>query len=498
MKDYSFGNYICALRMSRGLSQFQLGTLVGVTDKAVSKWENGDAKPRIATCRRLAKALGVSVSELLSCEQSFTNSARKELDQMNKKLWEQAYQRLYKIYGDNPPAQCLGRLASEEAALQGTNAIQAFAVLGKIEEEAQKHNTTTIVAGTVNASFTAWLFGGTKVNPLRPHYLCPECGKTEFVSGVKDAFDLEPKKCTCGKALLREGHSIPYEGYAKAEKKGTSAQILASKSFRPIAIDTVRSFYKDVAQVLPVKIETEDPQISFEKYVVIPMEKSLPCVGADGFWHTDMEAYWTWRDHKETTFSFPNGSQLDRLQKMTEITKTKLPDFRELLTPEMAEYLYARRCEKDPFITDRIPQGERHDFELLMRIDGMRHSTGAWIENGELLVQEGKAGFREIPAAREDIWNDISAALTKNGVFDNGVALLVMESAWRGQYFKNRMPDRIAEMLLSLGLPDWYPNYLEKIQYLFPKGHCIAFLVVDLICEWYRKNAPAVAALCEA
>lgn len=66
MKDYSFGSFICALRMRRGLSQFQLGTLVGVSNKAVSKWETGAAKPQIFTCRKLAEVLGVSLDELLS------------------------------------------------------------------------------------------------------------------------------------------------------------------------------------------------------------------------------------------------------------------------------------------------------------------------------------------------------------------------------------------------------------------------------------------------
>ena len=72
MKDYSFGNYICALRMGLGLSQFQLGNLVGVSDKAVSKWENGDARPRLATCYRLAEVLGVNINELLSCNTAMT------------------------------------------------------------------------------------------------------------------------------------------------------------------------------------------------------------------------------------------------------------------------------------------------------------------------------------------------------------------------------------------------------------------------------------------
>ena len=52
MRDYTFGNYICNLREARGYSQFQLGALVGVSDKAVSKWENGNAKPRMQTCIR--------------------------------------------------------------------------------------------------------------------------------------------------------------------------------------------------------------------------------------------------------------------------------------------------------------------------------------------------------------------------------------------------------------------------------------------------------------
>ena len=52
MRDYSFGNFISALRERRGLSQYQLGALVGVSDKAVSKWENGASTPRIGTIRK--------------------------------------------------------------------------------------------------------------------------------------------------------------------------------------------------------------------------------------------------------------------------------------------------------------------------------------------------------------------------------------------------------------------------------------------------------------
>lgn len=46
MKNYSLGNFICELRMRRGLSQAQLGALGGVSNKAGSKWENGSADHR--------------------------------------------------------------------------------------------------------------------------------------------------------------------------------------------------------------------------------------------------------------------------------------------------------------------------------------------------------------------------------------------------------------------------------------------------------------------
>ena len=65
MNDYSFGNYIYDQRQKRGLSQSELAALLGVSNKAVSKWENGRAKPTTNTLRKLAAVLGTDVDELL-------------------------------------------------------------------------------------------------------------------------------------------------------------------------------------------------------------------------------------------------------------------------------------------------------------------------------------------------------------------------------------------------------------------------------------------------
>lgn len=65
MEDKRFGDYLRRLREAKGLSQFQLGKLVGVSDKAVSKWENGYAKPKGSIILKLSEVLSVSAEQLL-------------------------------------------------------------------------------------------------------------------------------------------------------------------------------------------------------------------------------------------------------------------------------------------------------------------------------------------------------------------------------------------------------------------------------------------------
>lgn len=65
MNDYKFGNYIFELRSRAGLSQSELASKIGVTNKAVSKWEVGKAKPGVEKIRKLAALFQISVDEML-------------------------------------------------------------------------------------------------------------------------------------------------------------------------------------------------------------------------------------------------------------------------------------------------------------------------------------------------------------------------------------------------------------------------------------------------
>lgn len=68
MNDYKFGNFLCFLRESKGLTQAQIAETLKVTPAAVSKWENGESKPRTETLFQLATILGVRVEELMAGE----------------------------------------------------------------------------------------------------------------------------------------------------------------------------------------------------------------------------------------------------------------------------------------------------------------------------------------------------------------------------------------------------------------------------------------------
>ena len=61
MRDFSFGDYLASLRKESNLSQEELARLLGISNKAVSKWETGASKPTTDKIIKLSKIFGCSV-----------------------------------------------------------------------------------------------------------------------------------------------------------------------------------------------------------------------------------------------------------------------------------------------------------------------------------------------------------------------------------------------------------------------------------------------------
>ncbi len=84
MDNRKIGDFITLSRKQKNMTQKELADILGVTDKAISKWERGAGYPDISTLKPLAEALGVTVTELLEGEAS-TESVT---DQVQEQLTE--------------------------------------------------------------------------------------------------------------------------------------------------------------------------------------------------------------------------------------------------------------------------------------------------------------------------------------------------------------------------------------------------------------------------
>ena len=98
MNQIKIGKFIAECRKKVNLTQMQLAEKLGITDKAISKWERGIAMPDSSIMLEMCDILGISVNELLSGEKiSMENSNQKneqllldmakELERKNKTVW---------------------------------------------------------------------------------------------------------------------------------------------------------------------------------------------------------------------------------------------------------------------------------------------------------------------------------------------------------------------------------------------------------------------------
>lgn len=68
MKQKRIGEFISKLRKEKEMTQVELANHLGVTDRAISKWENGRGLPDLSLIRELCDILGISINELLNGE----------------------------------------------------------------------------------------------------------------------------------------------------------------------------------------------------------------------------------------------------------------------------------------------------------------------------------------------------------------------------------------------------------------------------------------------
>ena len=163
MDQIKIGKFIAECRKKEGLTQMQLAEKLGITDRAVSKWETGRAMPDSAIMLELCAALKISVNDLLCGEVVTMDHYNKELE---KNLLEMIKQK----------EQADKRLLSLEVFVGITATVTLFTLIfiAAFMQMADWLRFTLIGLGFV--IFLAGCFCALRIEQVAGYYECKECG----------------------------------------------------------------------------------------------------------------------------------------------------------------------------------------------------------------------------------------------------------------------------------------------------------------------------------
>lgn len=489
MRDYDFGNFLREQRELRGLSQYQLGALVGVSDKAVSKWENGVSRPSSRILGGLCAALGITVDELFSCNLRSVENVKGAFA-MKKELWERAYLKLEENFGGSPPAAALDRLESERAELENTDTIIYFGLLGRISERAREAETRFRPLGYPAAFYTAYLLGASDIDPLSPYYHCPVCHATEFAGGVSDCWDLPPKVCSCGAKLFSDGHDIPFETYRYVIGKNERIGGEVASSFFESAQDTVREYFAENGVLKVIRDDRPDNAT----FLILPPEH--PRANEKTILYKEYAEMY--RSYMSVTIVSSDELEIcRRLEAETVTSMDRIPYYGKEVFDAFVRLDIKGIPQFDgvsgegDFMRNLLSELKATTFSDLIKAQGLAHGTGVWQDNAQLLLQSG-APSDSIIAYRDDVYMYLLKKTRAQGISGNGIAYQVMRDAYRGIIARNGIDETTQRLFSELEVEDRFSESLKKIHYLFPKAHGVAFVKYALIMMWYKLNFPEV------
>ncbi|MCR5576639.1 MAG: PolC-type DNA polymerase III [Oscillospiraceae bacterium] len=464
------------------------------------------------------------------------------------------YEKMHRIYGEEPPEIVRSRVDTELNTILDHQYDVIYMSAQKLVQNSLDNGYLVGSRGSVGSSIVAYMSGITEVNSLPPHYVCPKCRHSEFVTdgSYGCGADMPEKDCpVCGARLRRDGFDIPFEtflGFPGNEKtpdidlnfsgeyqakahKFTETLFGADHVFRAGTIGTLaeKTAYgyvmkyleergitatkaeenrlalglvgikrttgqhpgglvvipqdKDVTDFCPVQHPADDPDSDiitthFEYHCMEDNLLKLDELGHDDPTMIRMMEDMTGVDAKEISLSDPETMSI-----FTTPAALGLPDDDPIIgktgsigVPEFGT----------PFTRQMLVDTQPRQFDTLIRLSGFSHGTDVWAGNIHDLIVNGTASVGETVGCRDDIM----LTLIQKGM-EPALAFKFMEAVRKGNIHKGKSwPEGIVEKMKNLGVPDWWIESCRKIQYLFPKAHAVAYVMMAFRIAWFKVHEP--------
>ncbi len=474
-----FGSIISEKRRSAGLSQFQLGKILGVSDKAVSKWETGLSRPNSKLLFQICDVLCLSPNELIGTDcDDLANKIEQIKTQKRALIDLDTF--FYQKYSDCPPIEVISRFEKEKLSIRNSDLIGLFNVLSLVKKELDNSDVPLIMLGGFG-SFIAYLFGISNINPLPPHYFCPSCKSILFEKHYKTGWDLPRRKCeNCNTELIRDGHNIPFEVYQHVLSSSVSVDVVVSsknyKQIQKLITEFGEQWSIDIISY-PIK---SGYYHNTKTFIFKPINLRRK-VRIDLKQLSEIE-------YKEKVSGYPFLNMIvnDNYDNLFILENTVFIKGKKVFDPckETLEHI------KKHLFSSEINSNLEEVFNnyCIQSYDELIHLFGKKMSNKENCMSKSISYSDEYGKIvfRDDLFFVLKEKLLQFGCFDSEIAFLLMNNARRGVYSKNKIDLKTKKMLFDMGFNDSFVLFLESINYMFSKSFVILCVERELRAILYQ------------
>ena len=472
------------------------------------------------------------------------------LENSEQELHDMVWDKCHELYGEEPPQLIVDRLDVELKSILGKYDV-VYMSAQKLVQRSLENGYLVGSRGSVGSSLVAYMSGITEVNSLPPHYRCPKCKNTEFITdgSYGCGADMPDKICpVCGEKYVKDGFDIPFEtflGYgggkvpdidlnfsgeyqARAHQHAIEmfgkTQVFRAGTIGTLAEKTafgmVKKYLEERGQTASNAEMNRLTQgcVGVRRttgqhpggLVVVPDDMNVedftavqhPADDAESDTITTHFEYHCMEDNllKLDMLGHDDPTMIRMLEDLTGVNARAIP----LDDPDTMSIFTSSRVlgfENDEILGPTgavaIPEfNTRFTRGMLMDTQPRDFNTLVRLSGFSHGTDVWLGNARELivsgtASVLETVGcrDDIMLYLISMGL-DPKMSFKIMEAVRKGKVKKGGFQEGWEEAMRDHQVPDWYIESLAKIGYLFPKAHAVAYVMMAFRIAWFKVHRP--------